>query len=72
MLEFSSFYIRIILETHVKKNIWNDKTGIRRKQLVVDLKEKRKCWNLKTEKVDRTVCKTGFRRRYGSVVRQVT
>jgi hypothetical protein len=40
----------------------------RRKQLLVDLKEKRGYWKLKEEALDRTVWRTGFGRRCGPVV----
>jgi hypothetical protein len=42
----------------------------RRKQLLDDLTEKRRCWKLKEEALDRTVWRTGFGRGYGPVVRQ--
>jgi hypothetical protein len=44
--------------------------GRRRKQLLDDLKEKRRCWKLKGEALDRTLWKTRFGRCYGPVVRQ--
>jgi hypothetical protein len=46
--------------------------GRRRKQLLDDLKEKRRYWKLKEEAVDRTVWRTRFGRGYGPVVRQTT
>ena len=39
--------------------------GIRRKQLLDDLKEKRGYWKLKAEAIDRTVWRSGFRRGFG-------
>ena len=50
----------------------SEMTGIRGrrfKQLVDDVKEKRKYWKLKVEALDRTVWRTRFGWGYGSVVR---
>jgi hypothetical protein len=44
--------------------------GRRRKQLLDDLKEKRRCWKLKEETPDRILWITRFGRGYGPVVRQ--
>jgi hypothetical protein len=44
--------------------------GRRRKQLLDDLKEKRRYWKLKEEALDGTVWRTRFGRGYGPVVRQ--
>jgi hypothetical protein len=44
--------------------------GRRRKQLLDDLKEKRRCWKLKEEALDLTLWRTRFGRGYGPVVRQ--
>jgi hypothetical protein len=41
-----------------------------RKQLVDDLKEKRRYWKLKEEALDRALWRTRFGRIYGPVVRQ--
>jgi hypothetical protein len=41
-----------------------------RKQLLDDLKEKRRYWKLKEEALDRTLWRTRFGRGYGPVVRQ--
>jgi hypothetical protein len=46
--------------------------GRRRKQLLDDLKEKRRYWKLKDEALDRTQWRTRFGRGYGLVVRQTT
>jgi hypothetical protein len=46
--------------------------GRRRKQLLDDLKEKRRYWKLKEEALDRTQWRTRFGRGYGPVVRQTT
>jgi hypothetical protein len=44
--------------------------GRRRKQLLDDLKEMRRYWKLKEEKLDLTLWRTRFGRGYGHVVRQ--
>jgi hypothetical protein len=44
--------------------------GRRRKQLLDDLKEKRRYWKLREEALDRTMWRTRFGRGYGPVVRQ--
>jgi hypothetical protein len=44
--------------------------GRRRKQLLDDLKEKKRYWKLKEEALDRTLRRTRFGRGYGLVVRQ--
>jgi hypothetical protein len=44
--------------------------GRRRKQLLDDLKEKRRYWKLKEEALDRILRRTCFGRGYGPVVRQ--
>jgi hypothetical protein len=46
--------------------------GRRRKQLLDDLKEKRRYWKFKEEALDRTLWRTRFGRGYGPVVRQTT
>jgi hypothetical protein len=46
--------------------------GRRRKQLLDDLKEKRRFWKLKEEALDRTLWRIRFGRGYGPVVRQTT
>jgi hypothetical protein len=46
--------------------------GRRRKQLLYDLKEKRRYWKLKEEALDRTLWRTRFGRDYGPVVGQTT
>jgi hypothetical protein len=43
-----------------------------RKQLLDDLKEKRRYWKLKEEALDRTLWRTRFGSDYGPVVRQTT
>jgi hypothetical protein len=44
--------------------------GRRRKQLLDNLKEKRRYWKLKEEAIDRTLWRTSFGSGYGPVVRQ--
>jgi hypothetical protein len=44
--------------------------GRGRKQLLDYLKEKRICWKLKEEALERTLLRTRFGRGYGPVVRQ--
>jgi len=46
--------------------------GRRLKQLLDDLQEKRRYWNLKEETLDRLLWSTGFGRGYGPVVRRTT
>jgi hypothetical protein len=46
--------------------------GRRRRQLLDDLKEKRRYWKLKEEALDRIVWRTRFGRGYGPVLRQTT
>jgi hypothetical protein len=46
--------------------------GRRRKQLLDDVKEKKRYWKLKEEALDRTVWRTRSGRGYGPVVRQTT
>jgi hypothetical protein len=46
--------------------------GRRRKQLLDDLKEKRRYWKLKKETLDCILWRTRFGRRYGTAVRQTT
>jgi hypothetical protein len=46
--------------------------GRRRKQLLDDLKEKKRYWKLKEEALDPTLWRIRFGRGYGRVVRQAT
>jgi hypothetical protein len=46
--------------------------GRRRKQLLDDLKEKKRYWKLKEAALDRTLWRTRFGRGYGPIVRQTT
>jgi hypothetical protein len=47
-----------------------ERRGRKRKQLLDDLKEKRRYWKLKEEALTRTLRRTRFGRGYGPVVRQ--
>jgi hypothetical protein len=46
--------------------------GRRRRMLLDDLKDRRGYCHLKKEAVDRTICRAGFGRGFGPVVRQTT
>jgi hypothetical protein len=46
--------------------------GRRRKQLLDDIKKKRRYWKFKEEVLDRTLWRIRFGRDYGPVVRQTT
>jgi hypothetical protein len=46
--------------------------GRRRKQLLDDLKEKRRYWRLKEEALDRSLWRTRFVKGYRPVIRQTT
>jgi hypothetical protein len=48
------------------------KQGRRCKQLLDDLKERRRYWKLKEEALDHTLWRTRFGRDYGPIVRQTT
>jgi hypothetical protein len=49
-----------------------ERRGRRRKQLLEDLKEKRRYWKLKEEALDCTLWRTRFGRGYEPVLRQTT
>jgi hypothetical protein len=49
-----------------------ERRGTRRKQLLDDLKEKRKYWKLKEEALDSTLWRTRCGRGYRPIVRQTT
>jgi hypothetical protein len=57
------------LERRIEKT---GRRGRRRKQLMDDLKEKRRYCKLKEEALDLTLWRTRFGRSYGPVVRQTT
>jgi hypothetical protein len=50
----------------------SERRGRRRKQLLDDLKKKRRHWNLKKESLNHTLQRTGFGKGYGPVARQTT
>jgi len=51
---------------------WESNAGTRRKELLYELKEKKRHWTLKEETIDRTVWKACFERSYGPVAKQTT
>jgi hypothetical protein len=55
-----------------RKTEMTGRRGRRRKQLLDNLKEKRRYWKLKEEALDRTLWRSRFGRGYGRVVRQAT
>jgi predicted DNA-binding ArsR family transcriptional regulator len=62
-----------VMESKIEEKIeGTGKRGLRRKQLLGDLKEKRIHWNLREEALDRTLWTTRSGRGYGPVVRQIT
>jgi hypothetical protein len=65
--------IKDVIEGKLEKRIeMAGRRGRRRKQLLDDLKEKRRYWKFKEEALDRTLWTTRFGRAYGPVVRQTT
>jgi len=63
-------FLNHFIEENLKGRI--EATGRRRrksKQLFDDLKETRVSWKLKEEALDHTLCRTGFGRGHGPVVR---
>jgi hypothetical protein len=70
-------YIYVFRITHIEGKIegrieMTGGRGRRRRQLLDDLKEKRRYWKLKEEALDRTQWRTRFGRGNGPVVRQTT
>jgi hypothetical protein len=62
-----------VIEETLKGRIeMTGRRGRRRKELLDDLKEKRRYWKLKEEALDRTLWRTRVGRGYGPVVRQTT
>jgi hypothetical protein len=59
-----------ILKHVIEGKIGKARRGRRLKQLLDDLRETRRYWNLKEEAVDRTLLRTRFGRRYGPGARQ--
>jgi hypothetical protein len=65
--------LKHVIEGKLERRIEMTRRGGRRhKQLLDDLKEKRRYWELKEKALDRTLWRTHFRRGYGPVVRQTT
>jgi hypothetical protein len=62
-----NFLLKHVIEGRIEMT---GRRGRRRKQLLVNLKEKRSYWKLKEEALDRTLWRTRFGRGYGPVVRQ--
>jgi hypothetical protein len=63
--------LKHVIEGNVEGRIeMKGRRGRRRKQLLDDLKEKRRYWKLKEKALDRTLWRTRFGRGYGPVVRQ--
>jgi hypothetical protein len=58
-----------VIEGKLEGRIEMTGRGRRRKQLLDDLKEKKRYWKLKEEALDRTLWRTRFVRGYGPVVR---
>jgi len=69
------FLLRICLQKHITEGKIegrievNRRRGKRRKQLLDDLKGKRGYCKLKEKTLNRTLCRTNFRRGYGHVLR---
>jgi hypothetical protein len=65
--------LKHVIEGKVEGRIeMSERRGRRRKQLLDDLKEKRRYLKLKEEALDRTLWRTRFGSGYGPVVRQTT
>jgi hypothetical protein len=65
--------LKHVIEEKLQRRIeMAGRRGRRLKQLLDDLKEKRRCWKLKKEALDRTLWRTRYGRDYGPVVRQTT
>jgi hypothetical protein len=66
-----TFLLKHVIEGKLEGRIeMTGRRGRRRKQLLDDLKEKRRYWKLKEEALDRTLWRNRFGRGYGPVVRQ--
>jgi len=60
-----NYLMKHVIEVKMK----GTRRGGRRKQLLVDLKEKRGYWKLREGALDRSLSRAGFGRCYGPVVR---
>jgi hypothetical protein len=68
-----SCLLKYVIEGKLQGRIeMTGRRGRRHKQLLDDLKEKRRYWKLKEESLDRTLWRTRLGRDYGPVVRQTT
>jgi hypothetical protein len=65
--------LKHVIEGKLERRIeMTGRRGRRRKQLLYDLKEKRRYCKLKEESLDRTLWRSCFGRGYGPVVRNTT
>jgi hypothetical protein len=63
--------LKYIIEEKLEGRIeMKERLGGRRKQLLDDLKEKRRYWKLKEEALDRTLWRTHFGKDSGPVIRE--
>jgi hypothetical protein len=68
-----NFLLKHMIEGKLEGTIeMTGRRGRRRKQLLDDLKEKRRYWKLKAEALHRTLWSTRFGRGYGPVIRHTT
>jgi hypothetical protein len=66
-----NYLLKHVIEGKLEGRIeMTGRRGRRRKQLLDDLKEKKRYWKMKEEALDRTLWRTRFGRGYGPVVRQ--
>jgi hypothetical protein len=71
VFHFPRIMLCFVIEGKIEERIEvTVRRGLRRKQLLDDLKEMRGYWKLKEEALDRTLWRTRFGRGYGPVVRQ--
>ena len=64
--------LKTVIEEKMKGRIQvTERRGIRRKQLLNDLKETQRYCKVKKEALDRTLWRTRFQRGYGPVVRRL-
>jgi hypothetical protein len=64
-------FLKVIEEALEGRRDVTERQGRRSKQLLDELTERRGCYNLTKEALDRTLCRTGFRREYGPLVKQM-
>jgi hypothetical protein len=64
-------FLKQVIEGKIKGGIEiTGRPGRKRRKLINDLKERRRYSDLKEEALDRTMCRTGFGKGFGPVVRQ--